>query len=149
MRNLSWRLPEGARKRFGSLSKSRIGWAVVVLAFALAFLGYDWFRLSALASYRYSGQGWKFPTQVFADWLELKSGMPLDVDGLRAALDGARYRRTTGKPYAGGQYRIRGSIFEIYLRPFVYPDRTEPGAPTLVEIRDGQVASIGNGFTEP
>src|SRR5678810_77678 len=50
---------------------------------------------------------------------------------------------------APGQYRMRGSIFEIYLRPFVYPDRTEPGAPTLVEIRDGVVASLGNGFSEP
>lgn len=149
MRKLSWRLPDGVRKRFGSLSKSRIGWAIVVFAFAIAFLGYDWFRLSALSSFRYSGQGWKFPTQVFADWLELKAGMPLEVEDLKSALDGARYRRTTGKPYAAGQYRIRGSIFEIYLRPFVYPDRTEPGAPTLVEIRDGQVASIGNGFTEP
>ena len=149
MRKFSWRLPEGARKRFGSFSKSRIGWAIVVFAFAIAFLGYDWFRLSALSSYRYSGQGWKFPTQVFADWVELRAGMPMAVEDLKAALDGARYRRTTGKPYAGGQYRIRGTIFEIYLRPFVYPDRTEPGAPTLVEIRDGQVASIGNGFTEP
>ena len=52
MRKFSWRLPEGARKRFGSFSKSRIGWAIVVFAFAIAFLGYDWFRLSALSSYR-------------------------------------------------------------------------------------------------
>ena len=142
------RLPEGIREKLGSLSRSRLGWGLVVLAFALAFLGYDWFRLSSLSSYRYSGQGWKFPTQVYADWLELRVGMPLDVNDLRQALDAARYRRTTGKPYAGGQYRIRGSIFEIYLRPFVYPDRSEPGAPTLVEIRDGQVASIGNGLSE-
>ncbi|HXF58435.1 MAG TPA: PBP1A family penicillin-binding protein, partial [Candidatus Saccharimonadales bacterium] len=142
------RLPDGFRERFGTFSKSRLGWVIVVLVFVLAFLGYDWFRLSALASYRYSGQGWKFPTQVYADWLELRAGMPVDVSDLRAALDGARYRRTTGKPYAPGQYRMRGSIFEIYLRPFVYPDRSEPGAPTLVEIRDGAVASLGNGFTE-
>ncbi len=143
------RIPDGWRQRFGSFSKSRLGWGLVVLAFVLAFLGYDWFRLSALASYRYSGQGWKFPTQVYADWLELRAGMPLDVQDLRTALDGARYRRTVGKPYAVGQYRMRGSIFEIYLRPFVYPDRAEPGSPTLVEIRDGVVASLGNGFTEP
>ncbi|HYQ88639.1 MAG TPA: PBP1A family penicillin-binding protein [Candidatus Binatia bacterium] len=141
-------LPEGLRRKFGSLSKSRLGWALVVLAFALAFLGYDWFRLSSLSSYGYSGQGWKFPTQVYADWLELRAGMPLEASDLKASLVAARYRPTTGKPYAPGQYRMRGSIFEIYLRPFVYPDRTEPGSPTLVEIRDGLVATIGNGFSE-
>ena len=142
------RLPEGIRRTFASLSKSRLGWALVVLAFVLAFLGYDWFRLSSLSSYGYSGQGWKFPTQVYADWLELRAGMPLEAADLKQALVAARYRPTTGKPYAPGQYRMRGSIFEIYLRPFVYPDRTEPGSPTLVEIRDGQVATIGNGFSE-
>ncbi|HMI30442.1 MAG TPA: hypothetical protein VK527_01795, partial [Candidatus Limnocylindrales bacterium] len=47
------------RRRFGSLSKSRLGWALVVLVFVLVFLGYDWFRLSSLSSFRYSGQGWK------------------------------------------------------------------------------------------
>ncbi len=143
------RLPEGIRRGLGSLSRSKIGWALVVLAFVFAVLGYDWFRLSALSSYRYSGQGWKFPTNVYADWLELRAGMPLEVADLRQALDAARYRHTTGKPYAPGQYRMRGSIFEIYLRPFVYPDRAEPGTPTLVEIRDGAVASIGNGFAQP
>src|SRR5439155_883183 len=39
-------------------------------------------------------------------------------------------------------------LFEIYLRPFLYPDRSDPGSTNLVEIRDGHVASIGNGFTE-
>ena len=141
-------LPEAIRRRFGSFSKSRLGWALVVLLFIAGFLGYDWFRLSSLSSLRYSGKGWKFPTRVYADWIELRAGMPLEESDLRLALDAARYRRATGKPYAPGQYRRRGSIFEIYLRPFVYPDRSEPGAPTLVEIRDGQVASIGNGFSE-
>ena len=121
---------------------------LVVLLFVFGFLGYDWFRLSSLASFRYSGQGWKFPTRVYADWLELRVGMPLESSSLRQALDWARYRRTPGKPYAPGQYRMRGSIFEIYLRPFLYPDRAEPGSRTLVEIRDGLVTSIGNGFTE-
>jgi penicillin-binding protein 1B len=137
------------RRRFGSFSKSRLGWALVVLVFAFAFLGYDWFRLSSLSSFRYSGQGWKFPTRVYADWIELRAGMPLETADLRQALDAARYRRATGKPYAPGQYRMRGSIFEIYLRPFNYPDRFEPGAETLVEIRNGSVASLGNGFIEP
>lgn len=143
------RLPDGIRRRFGSFSKSRLGWALVVLVFVFGFLGYDWFRLSSLASFRYSGQGWKFPTRVYADWLELRAGMPIEVTDLREALEAARYRRASGKPFAPGQYRTRGSIFEIYLRPFAYPDRSEPGAQTLVEIRDGRVASIGNGFSQP
>src|SRR5258705_81389 len=39
------RLPDGIRRRFGSLSKSGLVWALVVLTFRLAFLGYDWCRL--------------------------------------------------------------------------------------------------------
>jgi len=122
---------------------------IVVLLFVFAFLGYDWYRLSSLASFRYSGQGWKFPTRVYADWLELRAGVPVEPGDVRLALDSARYRRSNGVPDRPGEYRMRGSIFEIYLRPFLYPDRLEPGARTLLEIRDGQVASIGNGFSRP
>ncbi len=147
-KGFKFKIPDGLRRRFGSFSTSRLGWVLVVLLFVFGFLGYDWFRLSSLSSLRFSGQGWKFPTRVYADWLELRQGMPIAEGDLQKALDLARYRRASGKPYAPGQYRRRGSIFEIYLRPFVYPDRSEPGEPTLVEIRDGEVASIENGFSE-
>ncbi len=137
------------KRTLDSLAHNRLGWALVILVFLAGFLGYDWLRLSSLSSSRYSGQGWKFPTRVYADWLELKAGLPIDASTLKQALDWGGYRRSASRPGHPGQYRTRGSVFEIYLRPFVYPDRAEPGVATLVEIRDGRVASIGNGFTQP
>ena len=113
---------------------------------ALAFLGWDWFRLSSLASYRYSGQGWKFPTRVYADWHDLRVGDLIQTSSLKRSLDRARYRRVYKRPEDAGQYRTRGAVFEVKLRPFVYPDHVEKGASVAVDVTDGRVASITEGF---
>jgi len=114
-----------------------------------ALLIWDWFRLSSLASQRYSGQGWKFTTRVYADWLELREGDRAGEALVRRALERAGYRRVRGRPANPAEFRQRGSVFEIYLRPFVYPDRVERGTPVLLDLRDGRVAQVGDGFTKP
>ncbi len=128
-------------------SPSRWGLLLVLLAFAL--LGWDWIRLSSLASNRYTGQGWKFTTRVYADWIELREGERVGETTVRRALERADYKQSRGRPANPGEFRQRGSIYEIWLRPFVYPDRVEHGAPVLVEVRDGRVADLGDGFTKP
>jgi penicillin-binding protein 1B len=128
---------------------SPLRWVLLLLAVALVFLSYDWFRLSSLASNRYTGQGWKFTTRVYADWLELRVGDPAATSQVRDALERAGYRRVWSRPKGPAEYRLRGSQIEIWLRPFLYPDRVEPGVPVLLEIRDGRVASIGEGFVTP
>jgi penicillin-binding protein 1B len=40
-------------------------------------------------------------------------------------------------------------VFEVWLRPFVYPDHVERGSPVLLSVRDGRIAEIGDGFTRP
>jgi penicillin-binding protein 1B len=114
---------------------------------ALGFLGYEWFRLSSIASDRYTGQGWKFPTRVYADWREYRVGDLTDASSLQQTLDRARYRRVWKRPEAQGEYRINGSAFEIHLRPFLYPDRVERGSSVTARLRDGRVASLTEGFT--
>ena len=131
------------------LPPGRIRWVLFLLAVAVVFLGYDWFRLSSLASYRYAGQGWKFPTRVYADWHDLRVGDAMETETLKRSLERARYRRIWKRPTDAGQYRVRGSEFEVRLRPFVYPDHVERGAEVVVDLRDGRVASIEEGFDKP
>ncbi|TMQ66763.1 MAG: PBP1A family penicillin-binding protein [Candidatus Eisenbacteria bacterium] len=131
------------------LPPGRVRWLAFILLLVLAFLGYDWFRLSSLSSYRYAGQGWKFPTQVYADWRDYRVGDHVDATVIQRALDRAQYRRVWKIPADPGQYRIRGTAFEIHLRPFTYPDHVERGSEVVMDIQDNQVASLGEGFAEP
>jgi penicillin-binding protein 1B len=142
-------LSDRIRRIVGHSWNSPVRWGLLLALAIFALLCYDWFRLSSLASNRYTGQGWKFTTRVYADWLELRVGDRIAEPVVRRALERAGYRRTWGRPENPAEFRVRGSLFEVWLRSFIYPDRVEPGAPVLLEIRDGSVASIGDGFLKP
>jgi penicillin-binding protein 1B len=129
------------------LPHGRLRWLVFVLAVMAIFLGYEWFRLSSLSSFRYAGQGWKFPTRVYADWRDYRVGDHLTADALGRALEGARYRRVWKRPDPG-QYRLRGATLEVHLRPFTYPDRIERGSEVTATFEEGQLASISEDFAE-
>jgi penicillin-binding protein 1B len=131
------------------LPRGRLRWLAFLLAVVVVFLGYDWFRLSSLSSFRYSGQGWKFPTRVYADWRDYRVGDHVSLEGLSRALDDARYRRVWRRPADPGQYRVRGATLEIHLRPFTYPDRIERGSEVTATFEQGQLASIAESFEEP
>jgi penicillin-binding protein 1B len=137
------------RRRPEWLPRGRVRWLVFLLLVVVAFLGYDWFRLSSLSSYRYAGQGWKFPTRVYADWKDLRVGDPATVESLKRMLERARYRRVWRAPRAEGEYRIRGSSVDVRLRPFVYPDRVERGSEVTAALESGRLRSIDEGFEHP
>ena len=131
------------------LPKGHARWLIFLLIVAFGFVAYDWFRLSAIGSSQYAGKGWTFPTRVYADWREYRVGDPLDTPTLQSALDRARYRRVWARPADYGQYRIRGTFFEIRLRPFRYPDFAETGTEVLADVRNGRLVSLSQGFQEP
>jgi len=137
-----WRRPEW-------LPHGRLRWLVFLVLIAVVFLGYEWYRLSSIDSYRYAGQGWKFPTRVYADWKDYRVGDLADIPTLQRALDRARYRRVPGKPADPGQYRIRGPVLDIDLRPFVYPDHVEHGAQVTATVQGGRIESLSDGFSDP
>jgi penicillin-binding protein 1B len=137
------------RRRPDWLPRGRARWLVFLLVVVVGFLGYDWFRLSSLSSYRYAGQGWKFPTRVYADWRDLRAGDPASTESLKRALDRARYRRVWREPKTGGEYRVRGSSVDIQLRPFVYPDRVERGSEITATLEAGRLQTIQQGLEHP
>jgi len=131
------------------LPRGRLRWLAFVLAVVVIFLGYEWFRLSSLSSSRYAGQGWKFPTRVYADWHDYRAGDHFTAEALARALDRAHYRRVWRQPADPGQYRLRGATLEVHLRPFTYPDRIEHGSEVTATFEEGLLASISEDFSEP
>lgn len=131
------------------LPAGRARWFLFLLLLVVGFLGYDWFRLSAIGSDRYAGKGWKFPTRVYADWREWKIGDRLAEDDLRDALDRARYRRVWKKPAAPGDYRVRGETYEIRLRAFTFPETVERGGEVSATLVNGALTTLTEGFDEP
>jgi 1A family penicillin-binding protein len=137
------------RTRPSWLPSGHARWLIFLVLVVGGFIAYDWFRLSALGSSEYAGKGWTFPTRVYADWKEYRIGDPLDSPTLQSALDRARYRRVWDRPSDAGQYRVRGNLFEIRLKPFRFPDRQEPGSEVIADVRDGRLVSLAEGFREP
>ncbi|HEY6572399.1 MAG TPA: transglycosylase domain-containing protein, partial [Candidatus Eisenbacteria bacterium] len=131
------------------LPAGRARWFLFLLLLVAGFLGYDWFRLSAIGSTRYAGKGWKFPTRVYADWREWKIGDRMAEEDLRDALERARYRRVWKKPEAPGEYRVRGPIYDLRLRPFVFPEHVERGGEVSATIGSGSLATLTEGFEDP
>jgi penicillin-binding protein 1B len=131
------------------LPAGRARWFLFIALLVLAFLGYDWFRLSAIGSSRYAGKGWKFPTRVYADWKEWKLGDRLAEEDLKDALDRARYHRVWKKPVEPGDYRVRGAIYDVRLRPFIYPDQVERGGEVSATLNGGLLETLSSGFDEP
>ena len=126
----------------------RARWFLFLLLLVVGFLGYDWIRLSAIGSNRYAGQGWKFPTRVYADWREWKIGDRVAEDDLRDALERARYRRVWKKPAAPGEYRVRGATYDLRLRPFVFPEHVERGGEVSATIGGGTLSTLTEGFED-
>jgi penicillin-binding protein 1B len=131
------------------LPAGRARWFLFLLVLVVGFLGYDWFRLSAIGSYRYAGKGWKFPTRVYADWREWKVGDHLDDEELKDALDRARYRRVWKKPAGPGDYRVRGGTYDIRLRAFTFPDQIERGAEVSATLSGGALTGLTTNFDSP
>jgi penicillin-binding protein 1B len=131
------------------LPRGRARWFLFFLVLIAAFLGYEWFRLSSIASDRYAGQGWKFPTRVFADVPEWRVGDRVSDEELRDALGGARYRRVWRSPKEPGEYHVRGGAYDIRLRAFTYPGTVEPGSEITATLEKGVLASLVEGFEHP
>jgi penicillin-binding protein 1B len=142
-------LPRVSVPRPSWLPAGHARWLIFLVLVLAGFVIYDWFRLSAIASSQYTGKGWTFPTRVYADWKEYRVGDPLDAPTLQSALDRARYRRVWARPSDPGQYRVRGSFFEMRLRPFRYPDHAETGTEVVADMRGGRLVSLAQGFKEP
>ena len=137
------------KRRPSWLPAGHARWFVFLFLVAAGFLGYDWFRLSAIGSFGYAGKGWKFPTRVYADWREWKIGDPVDEEDLRDALARSRYRRVWKTPAQPGEYRVQGATYQFRLRPFIFPEHVEEGTQVTATLGGGTLAALTEDFEKP
>jgi penicillin-binding protein 1B len=72
---------------------------------------------------------------------DLHPGARMNVEDLEGRLHRLGYREVD-EPRAGGEYAARGRTFEIWLRPFRYPERDFPGGRVRLRIDEGEIGTV-------
>ncbi|MYM63274.1 penicillin-binding protein 1B [Pseudomaricurvus sp. HS19] len=90
---------------------------------------------------KFDGRKWALPARVYAQPLELYQGRVVSVEDLRFELQVLGYREV-GQVYSPGQWSLRGSEFDIYVRPFAYNQRQHPERRLRLQIANDRVASL-------
>ncbi|HEY6141670.1 MAG TPA: PBP1A family penicillin-binding protein [Thermoanaerobaculia bacterium] len=124
-----------------------IGIAIVVFLVAFAALALYVYKQSIS---RFEVRRLSLPTRVYADYLPLQAGMPLDPDDLLEKLDRLGYRSSQSLTQAGDYVAARGSI-DIFTRAFAHPTGKYPSQHVHLTFgREGiESVSAGNAALEP
>ena len=89
----------------------------------------------------FEGKRWAVPARIYARPLALYPSMTIGERELSEELVSAGYRKTPS-PSRQGEFFHRSGRFEIFTRPFVYWDSTEPGRQLELRIEDGVIRSL-------
>ncbi|NND56683.1 MAG: penicillin-binding protein 1B [Xanthomonadales bacterium] len=89
----------------------------------------------------FEGRKWDLPSRVYARALDLYPGATITSADLETELELSGYRRSNPVSQPG-QYRISGSSFEIFRRPFRFHDGAEDAVRFRVRISADTVADI-------
>jgi hypothetical protein len=109
---------------------SALLWRVVRVPFWLAlgaflgFVGPYAVYLDGQVRARFDDLSWDLPSRVYARPLELKPGMPMNVEALELELDAARYNND-GQGRIAGTFAHDGNRYLITRRAFDYLDGHE------------------------
>ncbi|HKS25745.1 MAG TPA: PBP1A family penicillin-binding protein [Thermoanaerobaculia bacterium] len=124
-----------------------LGIAIVVFLVAFAALALYVYKQSIS---RFEVRRLSLPTRVYADYLPLQAGMPLDPDDLLEKLDRLGYRSAPTLAQAGDYVAAKGSI-DIFTREFAHPTGKYPSQHVhLTFSREGiESVSAGNAALEP
>ena len=135
-------------RRSKSAKKTRSGWAGriwrllllaagVVLGLLVPWVVY----LNHQVTTEFEGRKWDIPSRVYARALDIYPGLPLTREDLEIELTVAGYR-SAGAVSRPGLYRASGSTFEIFRRPFRFPDGAEKALRFTVQLGSGQVTAV-------
>ncbi|WP_395790601.1 penicillin-binding protein 1B [Aquimonas sp.] len=89
----------------------------------------------------FAALSWQVPTRVMARPLLLKSGVAMDLAGLRAELDAAGYR-DDGQGREPGSYGINGQRVQLSTRAFIDVDGAQPPLSARVQLAGGQISAL-------
>ncbi|MCY4441550.1 MAG: hypothetical protein OXE53_15250, partial [Deltaproteobacteria bacterium] len=114
--------------------------AALLLLLVVGVLGmggwYVW-HLSGVVQTKFEGRKWEFPSKIYADSKILYPGINIPASRIREKLRRLGYRSSRNRPRARGEYRIHGSVIEIFLHDFQYPLRDFRGFPVRISLKSG------------
>jgi penicillin-binding protein 1B len=116
--------------------------SILVLVFLVAFV--------ALGAWVYKESVGKFevrrlslPTRIFADYMPLRAGMPLQPDDLLDKLGRLGYRQAQGNGIAQtGEYATGKNEIDIFTREFTHPTGRYPAQPIRITFRGNTIDSV-------
>jgi penicillin-binding protein 1B len=130
--------PQSGAWRYVKLGlKISTGLALVV---ALGTVGYLMF-LDRTITKTFEGRRWSIPAQVYAQPLELHSGLRMSRAALQLELTRLGYRPDASLR-TPGTFQRRGEDLRVYLRAFGFMERNRPSQQIEVQFRGGYISTI-------
>ena len=127
-----WRRPS-RRTVFRVISWTVLGGIVLFLIIGI------WAYRSAVG--RFEVRRLRLPTRIYADYMPLEPGLPLQTDDLLEKLDRLGYREVERVAKAGEYSRVRGGV-DLYTRAFRHPSGEYPSQSIRVTIARSQIDSV-------
>ncbi len=125
------------RRRRGPIA-GLIRWSIALSGGALlVYIVYLDFRVQLA----FEGKRWAIPARVYAQPLELYSGLAVSPEKLADHLRTLHYRKAVllDRP---GTFQRRGSDFELVTRPFHFWDGEEPSHHLTLRVADGRITAM-------
>lgn len=97
--------------------------------------------LDAQVRYKFEGQRWSLPAQVYARSLEIYEGKTLNLRNLEQELKLLSYQPAYAVQQSG-QYKISGKQIELYTRSHAKPDEHQPAHHIRFTLEGDQVRSL-------
>lgn len=97
--------------------------------------------LDAQVRYKFEGQRWSLPAQVYARSLEIYEGKTLNLNNLEQELKLLNYQPVYTVQQSG-QYRITGKQIELYTRSHAKPEEYQPAHHIRFTLEGDQVSKL-------
>jgi penicillin-binding protein 1B len=110
---------------------------IVFLLIVFAWLIY----LDAQIRYKFEGQRWSLPAQVYARSLELYEGKALNLNNLLQELKLLNYQ-STYKIQQSGQYKVTGNQVELFTRSHSKPAERQAAEHIRFSIQGDQITNL-------
>jgi penicillin-binding protein 1B len=130
----------GVKKEFFRIQRATIWKFIVVIVLVItAWLIY----LDAQIRFKFEGQRWSLPAQVFARSLEIYEGKTLNLKNLQQELKLLNYQ-SAYKIQQSGQYKVTENIIELYIRSHSKPEEDQASQHIRFTIQGDQVRDLVN-----